>query len=153
MVTTYRIFKSKHSTSWHDGEGAFRYGGRWNSRGTRLLYTSGSLSLAAVEMLVNLNSEELLYSYSYATVEFDESLILPVEKFRKLTANWNASPPPIDVQRIGDDWAMSARSPVLKVPSAAIPIESNYLINIGHEQFTSFRLGMPTAFTFDSRLR
>ena len=104
-------------------------------------------------MLVNLNSEELLYSYSYATVEFDESLILPVEKFRKLTANWNASPPPIDVQRIGDDWAMSARSPVLKVPSAAIPIESNYLINIGHEQFTSFRLGMPTAFTFDSRLR
>lgn len=153
MVTAYRIFKSKHAASWHDGEGAFRYGGRWNSRGTRLLYTSASLSLAALELLVNLNSEELLFSYSYATIEFDESLILPVEKFRKLPTRWNASPPPIEVQQIGHDWAASGISPVLKVPSAAIPMESNYLINIRHEQFASFRLGSLTAFTFDSRLR
>ncbi len=49
-----------------DGEGAFRFGGRWNSRGTRILYTAGSLSLAALEMLVHLNSEEILLSYSKA---------------------------------------------------------------------------------------
>jgi RES domain-containing protein len=153
MFTAYRIFKSKHAASWHDGEGAFRYGGRWNSRGFRLLYTSASLSLAALEMLVNLNSEDLLFSYSYATVEFDKSLILPIEKFCKLPPKWNASPPPIEVQQIGDDWAASGISPVLKVPSAAIPMESNYLINIGHEQFANFKLGKPKAFTFDSRLR
>ena len=118
-----------------------------------MLYTSASLSLAALEMLVNLNSEELVFSYSYTTIEFDESLVLPVEKFRKLPSNWSTSPPPIDVQQIGDDWARSGASLVLTVPSATIPLESNHLINIGQRQFASLTLGKPTAFTFDSRLR
>ena len=60
MVTAYRIFKSKHAARWFDGEGAFLFGGRWNSPGTRLLYASSALSLAALEMLVNLNADGLL---------------------------------------------------------------------------------------------
>lgn len=135
-----------------DGEGAFRFGGRWNSRGTRILYTAGSLSLAALEMLVHLNSEEVLLAYSFASAEFDESLILPVEDFRPLPENWSASPPPLDIQRIGDEWAETLASVVLKVPTSVLPVEFNYLINVGHPEFSKVKFGKPQTFTFDERL-
>lgn len=135
-----------------DGEGAFRFGGRWNSRGERILYTAGSLSLAALEMLVHLSNEEILLSYSFATAEFDESLILPIEKLRTLPENWSVSPPPLDIQRIGDEWAETQASVVLKVPTSVLPVEFNYLINIRHPEITKIKLGKPQPFTFDKRL-
>ena len=131
MITAYRIFKSKHAARWQDGEGAFRYGGRWNTPGTRLLYTSSALSLAALEMLVNLNAEDLLLAYSFARVEFESDIILPVEKFPILPKNWADSPPPNKIQAIGDEWAASLGSVVLRVPSAVLPNESNFVINLG----------------------
>lgn len=152
MLTTYRICKTKYSAAWFDGEGAFRFGGRWNSRGTRVLYAAGSLSLAALEMLVHLNDEELLLAYSFATAEFEESLMLPIEEFKNLPKNWSASPPPLEIQRIGDEWAKTNASVVLKVPTSVLPVESNYLINIGHPDFSNINLGEPQKFTFDKRL-
>jgi RES domain-containing protein len=152
MVTTYRICKTKYAVTWFDGEGAFRFGGRWNSRGTRILYTAGSLSLAALEMLVQLNDEEILLSYSFATAEFDESLILSVEEFRALPENWNASPPPLEIQQIGDEWVRDIASVVLKVPTSVLPVEFNYLINVDHPEFLKVQLGKAQNFTFDERL-
>ena len=131
-----------------DGEGAFRFGGRWNSRGIRILYTAGSLSLAALEMLVQLNDEEILLSYSFASAEFDESLILPIEEFQTLPKNWNGSPPPLEIQRIGDEWGQKKTSAVLKIPSLILPVEYNYLINIGHPDFSKIKF----TFTFNERL-
>lgn len=152
MITAYRIFKSKHAATWHDGEGAFRYGGRWNTPGTRLLYASSALSLAALEMLVNLNAEELLLAYSFARVEFDTDLIFPIEKFRKLPRDWADSPPPNEIQAIGDEWSASLRSAVLEVPSAVLPNESNFVVNLNHPDFYKVRLGMVETFKFDRRL-
>lgn len=152
MVTTYRICKTKYAETWFDGEGAFRFGGRWNSRGTRIFYTAGSLSLAALEILVHLNDEEILLSYSFAAAEFDESLVLPVEEFRALPENWSASPPPLEIQRIGDEWASAQASVVLKVPTSVLPVEFNYLINVEHPEFSKVQLGKPQTFTFDERL-
>lgn len=134
-----------------DGEGAFRFGGRWNSRGTRILYTAGSLSLAALEMLVHLNNEEILLSYSFAIAEFDKSLILPIEEFQTLPENWNASPSPLEIQRIGDEWARSKASVVLRVPTSVLPVEFNYLINVEHPEFSKVKLGEPQTFTLDER--
>lgn len=151
MITAYRIFKSKHAATWYDGEGAFRYGGRWNSQGTRLLYASSALSLAALEMLVNLNAEELLLAYSFAKVEFESEMILSVEKFCKLPKNWADSPPSIEIQAIGDEWAVSLRSAVLQVPSAVLPNEINFLINRNHPDFRQVRLGKVERFRFDPR--
>ena len=139
-------------SDWFDGEGAFRFGGRWNSRGTRILYTAESLSLAALEMLVHLNDEEILLAYSFAAAAFDESLVLPVEEFRALPENWSASPPPLEIQRIGDEWAREQASVVLKVPTSVLPVEFNYLINVRHPEFSKVKLGEPQTFTFDERL-
>ena len=152
MLTTYRICKTKYVAAMFDGEGARLYGGRWNSRGTRIIYTVGSLSLAALEMLVHFNNEEILLSYSFAAAEFDESLILPVEEFGTLPENWSNSPLPLDIQRIGDQWAQSRTSVVLKVPTSVLPVEFNYLINIEHPEFSKVNRGKPQTFTFDERL-
>lgn len=152
MLTAYRICKTKYAATWFDGEGAYRFGGRWNARGTRLLYTAGSLSLAALEMLVHLNDEEILLAYSYATAEFNENLILSVEDFRSLPENWSDSPPQLEIQRIGDEWAREQASVVLKVPTSILPVEFNYLINVQHPEFSKVKLGEPQTFNFDERL-
>lgn len=152
MPTAYRIFKTKFSKTWFDGEGAFLFGGRWNSKGTRILYTAGSLSLATLEMLVHLNSEQLLFSYSYAKLEIEEKDILYVEEVAKLPKSWSVSPPTLAIQRIGDDWAASMASLVLRVPTSIVPSEFNYLINIGHPRFGSIKRGKPQLFRFDERL-
>jgi len=152
MPTAYRIFKTKFAKTWFDGEGAFLFGGRWNTRGTRVLYAAGSLSLAALEMLVHLDSAELLSSYSYATLEFEANDVLPVEEFVKLPKNWSSSPPPLAVQRIGDNWAASMRSLVLRVPTSVVPGEFNYLVNVAHPKFSTIKRGKPQLFRFDERL-
>ena len=152
MITAFRIFKTKYSASWFDGEGAFRYGGRWNLRGTRVFYAAESLSLAALEMLVHLSSEQLLLSYSFAVIEFEEKLILPIEKFAELPKNWNNSPPPLEVQQLGNNWARSKISVVLEVPTSILPVEKNYIINIEHPDFAKIKLGKPQTFKFDNRL-
>ena len=152
VLTTYRICKTKYAGTMFDGEGAFRFGGRWNSRGVRILYTAGSLALAVLEMMVHLNNAEILLSYSFATVEFDERLILPVEEFRTLPENWSAAPPPLEIQQIGDEWAEAQASVILKVPTSVLPIEFNYLINVGHPEFSKVKLGKPQVFTLDERL-
>ena len=153
MPAAYRIFKTRFAKTWFDGEGAFLFGGRWNSKGTRVLYAAGSLSLATLEMLVHLNSAELLASYSYATLEFDEKNVLHVEDLGKLPKNWSASPPPVAIQRIGDNWAASMRSLILRVPTSIVPGESNYLLNVAHPKFSMIKRSETRLFRFDDRLR
>jgi RES domain-containing protein len=152
MLTVFRICKTKYAQSAFDGEGAWRFGGRWNSRGTRIIYTAGSLSLAALEMLVHLQDEQILLAYSFITAQFDEELVLPVEEFRQLPDDWSASPAPVQVQQIGDDWAQSGASAVLEVPTSIIPLERNYLLNPAHPDFKRIRIGTPEEFVFDERL-
>ncbi len=58
-ITAWRIFKKKHRASAFAGEGARRFGGRWNSKGVAIIYTSGTVSLAVLEILVHLETPRL----------------------------------------------------------------------------------------------
>jgi RES domain-containing protein len=148
----FRICKTKRAREAFDGEGAFRFGGRWNSRGTRIVYTAGSLALAALEMLVHLDDDSMLFEYSFVPAEVPPELILPVEEYRALPKNWSASPAPSAIQRIGDAWAREKASAVLEVPTSIIPREKNYLLNPAHADFSRIKLGEPQGFAFDTRL-
>lgn len=152
MLTTYRIFKTKYSYAWFDGEGAFRFGGRWNTRGRRLLYTSSTLSLALLEVLVHLEKEMMVPKYSLASLTFDERMVADVREIAELPQDWSGPMLSADVRAIGDEWSRSFRSVVLKVPSIVVPKEFNYLINVEHQDFEKVKLGNPEAFIFDDRL-
>ncbi|CAN5591146.1 RES family NAD+ phosphorylase [soil metagenome] len=152
MQTVYRIFKTKHRSGWSDGEGAFRFGGRWNSPGTRILYTASSLSLATLELFVHLNSEALLAAYSFASVTIDGAVVERVENLAELPDNWGMFPSPEETQRIGDEWVASGAGLVLSVPSAILPVERNYLINVGHSDFSKLGRSRPEQFVVDKRI-
>jgi RES domain-containing protein len=151
MPSSWRLTKTKHLSTALDGEGAKEAGGRWNSPGVAVIYTSGSLSLALVETLVHLPGE-ILPAYSALRVEFEESLVRIVAP-AALPANWRDSPPPPETQAIGDRWVADLTSAVLQVPSVVVPDEFNYVLNPAHPDFRRVTIGPPSSFPFDPRLR
>ena len=151
MVSAWRITKRKHVRSAFTGEGARLYGGRWNSPGTAIIYTAESQSQAVLEILVHLDSPELLKKYTLFQVGIDESYIVDIDA-ALLPRNWRSEPAPGKVQKIGDEWAASATSPVLRVPSTLVPGESNFLLNPRHAGFLKLQFSEPLPFHFDPRL-
>jgi RES domain-containing protein len=151
IVSAWRITKRKHARDAFTGEGACEFGGRWNNPGTAIVYTAQSQSLAALEMLVHLDSSELLAKYVLIGVEFDQALVRPVD-LTALPRHRRADPPPPEVRAVGDEWILAGSSAVLQVPSAQVPGESNFLLNPAHVDFPRFRFGKPLDFHFDPRL-
>lgn len=150
MRQAFRIVREKFAATAFTGEGAARYGGRWNSAGIRLVYTSASASLAALETLVHLNPA-MRFTYLLFPIEFDERLVEKIP-LANLPADWRDEPPPPATKRLGDAWARQARSAVLELPSVIIPGETNYLLNPSHPDFKFISIGTPAAFAFDHRL-
>lgn len=152
MIEAWRLIKAKHAESAFTGEGARLYGGRWGSAGTAIVYTAGSLALAQLEILVNLPTEKLLGAYVAFRLRFDEALVevLPPEE---LPAAWRRDPVPQSAKNIGDRWVSEAHSLVLKVPSAVVPPESNYLVNPNHPGFERLEITGPIDPLIDPRLR
>jgi RES domain-containing protein len=151
IISAWRIFKSREARDAFTGEGARRFGGRWNSRGTPIVYTAESVALAILEILVQLESRKPLPAYRIAMVKFDASLV-SVLRQGQLPRNWRAEPPPARARLIGDNWILRARSAVLRVPSAVVPRANNFLLNPGHPDFARISLGKPERFEFDARL-
>ena len=133
MIQAWRIVKEKYANSAFSGEGASRTGGRWNSRGTWIVYTSATKSLAALESLVHLNPP-VLFNYMAICATFDESLVERMP-YSLLPDEWREHPAPQTTQKLGDAWVREARSAVLELPSVIIPGETNYLLNPAHPDF------------------
>ena len=91
-VTAWRITKRKHARNAFSGEGAREFGGRWNNPGTAVVYTAQSQSLAALEMLVHLDSADLLEKYVLLAADFDQSLIKVLNP-SDLPRNWRSDTP------------------------------------------------------------
>lgn len=149
--TAWRITKRKYAKTAFDGSGARKFGGRWNSHGTLVIYTAQSQSLAVLEVLVHLERPRALQEYVLIPVEIDEPLVRTVE-LADLPKQWRQYPGPPALREMGDDWVRSGASAVLKVPSALIPAENNFLLNPAHADFKRLVIGEPAAFEFDARL-
>ena len=150
MRQAWRIVKEKYAATAFSGEGASRTGGRWNSRGTWVVYTSGTQSLAALETLVHLNPP-VLFKYVVFRIEFDETLVERVAP-GSLPVDWTEEPPPPSTKEVGDLWVKKARSVILELPSVIIPGESNYLLNPTHPDFKKIVFDKLETFSFDPRL-
>jgi RES domain-containing protein len=151
IITAWRIFKPKHQAGAFTGEGARRFGGRWNSKGVAVIYTADSLALAALEMLVYLQAHRILDTYLVAPVRFHESLVRNLDRSR-LPADWRRDPVPLALRSLGDQWVAGNQSLVLRVPSVIIESECNYLLNPAHPDFAKLSFGRPQKFRYDSRL-
>ena len=150
MAQGWRIIREKHAAGAFSGEGARRFGGRWNSRGISVVYTSSTKSLAALEILVHLNPP-VSFRYVAVRIKFNDALIETIRS-TTLPADWAAEPPSPSSQVIGDAWVQAGSSAVLAVPSAIVSDESNYLLNPAHPDFNKIMVSAPELFAFDRRL-
>jgi RES domain-containing protein len=150
-VVAWRIVQRKFAKLAFTGEGARLFGGRWNSPGYVVVYTAQSLALAALEILVHVDSDKLLQNYVAIPVTIDPQLITQVDE-SALPNNWHAYPASKATRTIGDAWISNGVLPVLQVPSTVIPTEFNFLLAPSHKDFRKLRIGKPQRFRFDWRL-
>ena len=151
----FRIVSPRWATDALSGEGARKFGGRWNSPGRPMVYLGGSRALAALEMLVHLTtplSRAKLYQIIKVSIPTHLISDYPLEILPK---NWRDHPPTTLTQEIGDDWLQSPASMsqlALRIPSTLIPEESNILLNPLHPDFKKIQSETPQDFSFDARL-
>lgn len=151
MPSAWRIVRAARAKSAFTGEGARIYGGRWNSRGTAIVYVSEHESLAALELLVHLTPLIPDARYLSFRLEWEDKLTSRLS-VKNLPPHWNAEPPGIQTMQIGDEWADMGKSVALAVPSVLSTSEMNFLLNPRHPDFRKIKISEPLEYRFDPRL-
>lgn len=134
-----------------DGEGARLAGGRWNSRGRPAVYTSSRLSLAALELLVHTDVPIVPPDLVAFEIEIPDATPIASIAVTDLSEGWRLPGNP-QCRALGDQWLAEGRAPVLRVPSAVVPEELNYIINPRHAGAAAIRVVGQRPFSFDARL-
>jgi RES domain-containing protein len=150
--TIWRITSARYAGRAFDGAGARLYGGRWNHRGTAVVYCSETLSLAALEYFVNLDPELAPPDLVSVAADLPADLAVETLEVEGLPSKWRSYPGPKVLKDLGTGWARAGRTAVLFVPSSVIPRETNVLLNPAHPDFPNIRLHPAEPFSFDPRL-
>jgi RES domain-containing protein len=151
LTRVYRILRKPYSQKPFDGEGAYRFGGRWSSPGTRLVYTAEHLSLAMLEYLVHIDRDDPPGDLVLVTANVPDAVSRVSISLKQLPGNWRSTPAPAELAMLGDAFSRNLRAAVLSVPSALAPAESNWLINPQHPDASKIRVDPPVRFLFDPR--
>jgi len=146
------VLRAAYARAPFDGEGAYRYGGRWSSPGTRLAYASEHQSLAMLEYFVHLHPEDPPDDLVLATADVPESLSRGRVEVSALPANWREAPAPPPLAQIGDEFVNKAKNCVLLVPSALAARENNWLINPQHSEFKQITINRTEPLSYDPRM-
>jgi len=147
----WRICRRRYATEAASGEGPRLYGGRWNSRGVRVVYASTSLALAAVETFINLEPNLVPNDLVSIVGEIPEGVEILRVTIENLPAKWNRSREE-SLRKVGDAWVREGLTAALLVPSAAIKGEWNLLLNPAHADFAHVIFEKPEPFDFDNRM-
>lgn len=126
---------------------------RWNSRGYFVIYTAGSRALACLENLVHTDCEGLKNLFKIIVIKIPDDVKITEIQETDLLENWTKSNNLHETRQIGNTWLSLYTSCVLKVPSAIIRGEFNFLINPAHVQFSKIKIKALEQFEFDSRLK
>ncbi len=151
MTCVYRILRRPYSANPLDGEGAFRFGGRWSSPGTRVAYTAEHLSLAMVEYFVHLDTDDIPDDLVLVRAEIPDIIPRISVTPKQLPPEWRYTPAPAALTDIGDHFVREGKAGILSVPSAIAPSESNWLINPAHPAFSKIRTHPGEPFNYDPR--
>ena len=144
----YRLTTGKFAND-ISGTGAKIFGGRWNPVGFAALYTSQYISLAILEILVRATRFTSPDSYTLISFEIPDEGIYDIQ-LKKLKNNWKS-----DIQYtqgMGMDFLNEKKSFCLRVPSAIVPTENNFLINPLHPDFKKLKIINSALLELDKRL-
>jgi RES domain-containing protein len=133
------------------GTGTRLYGGRWNSKGKPGLYLASSRALAVLEVLVHLQPLLIPDNFCLAEIEVPDDSIEQVA-VNHLPSNWKDISPPGDLKKIGDNFLLGKKHLTLKIPSAVVEAEFNFLVNPLHPDMQKVKILNQEPFSFDERL-
>jgi RES domain-containing protein len=149
----YRLVRKRRAAEAFSGEGARRFGGRWNPKNSPAVYGSEHLSLAVLEFRVNQGGYDPDDQYVYFRFEFDGAWIESVESPpEKWLARFKGDGSITAAQAFGKEWLLQNRSALLSVPSSVIRIERNFVLNPQHPDFEKIRVNPAAELDLDSRL-
>jgi len=150
-MIVFRLSKSKFANDL-SGKGAEKSGGRWNSKGIALVYTSASRALCTAEIAVHTPLGNLPLDYKIISIEIPDDIHIQELQTEDLPIDWKSIPHAHATQEIGDKFVTEGIYPVLKVPSVVVQDEFNFLINPAHSNSHQIRIQAIEPFNFDERL-
>lgn len=152
-MLVYRITQTKYANSLNPPGIA----ARWNSDGSRILYTGGSLALSCLESFVHKNGASISAgNFSVSIIKIEDSVSIneiTIEEIQQLHPQLTDVSNYSITQKLGDKWIRESKSAILKVPSAIIDLEYNFLINPQHPEFSKVEIVKISKFMFDPRLK
>ncbi len=150
-MIVYRLSKKKYKDDL-TGRGAEKTGGRWNSKGIPVIYTSESRALCMSELAVHIPYGNIPDDYLLIQIEIPDVEKITEIKTKGLPPDWKSFPHSDQVQKVGDKILKQNKYLVIKVPSAVVQGDFNYLINPKHKNIHRVRVIGSERFTFDERL-
>jgi RES domain-containing protein len=151
-LTVFRLGKQVYRDQLFSGQGGLYASGRWTPRGRPVVYTSASISLAVLEYTVNYHRRGWVPATVLGRAVIPPGVRIEFISMNKLPTNWFAASPSSQLQMLGGEWLERGDTAVLKVPSAIVPEEWNYLLNPLHTDFRKIRISAPKPFDFDQRV-
>jgi RES domain-containing protein len=152
LSRVYRVLRKAYARTPFDGEGAYRYGGRWSSPGTRLCYASEHQSLAMLEYFVHLDQDDPPGDLILAVAEVPDDLNRAQVETKRLPSNWRDPAAPPELARFGDEFARRGKDCLLRVPSVLAPNENNCLINPAHPDYKKIVVRATESLNYDPRM-
>ncbi|MDB5249397.1 MAG: hypothetical protein JWQ40_3791 [Segetibacter sp.] len=150
-MIVYRVGKTKYANDL-TGEGARLNGGRWNHKLTPCVYTSESRALSVLEYTVNVNIEDIPRALSVTTLQIPEDNIIELS-IAELPGDWRDSPSPSSTKDMGTELLKKRDYLIIKVPSAVLPDEFNYLLNPLHKESSRISIISIKDFVYDVRIK
>lgn len=150
-MIVYRLSRAKYCQDL-SGRGAEIAGGRWNSMGVSMLYTSSSRALCVTEIAVHASLNYVPDDYFLITIHIANDAPIATINENQLPVDWNSFKHGNATQLIGDKFVKEEKYLVLKVPSAAVQGDYNYIINPRHKLMSKVKIKEIEAFGFDARL-
>lgn len=149
-ISAYRLVAPRWASTALSGEGARKFGGRWNTPGRPVVYLGQSRSLTALELLVHLTTPSSRKKhYTLLEVSFPANC---VQKGTLFSEDWKTSPPTRASTQVGDEWLQQQDSLALRVPSSLVEEESVILLNPLHPDFSKVQTLTSRKFCYDERL-
>jgi RES domain-containing protein len=130
-----------------NGDGARRFGGRWNSPGRAVVYTAENPALAILEVRVHLDLAPDLIPDDYVLMEIELGAVAMASLGGASMERVMEQP-----RQAGDAWLGLGKEPVLRVPSFVAPFSGNFLLNPAHPDMTAVSVVAVRPFSFDRRL-
>lgn len=150
-MEVFRLSKAQYGEDL-SGRGAELYGGRWNPKGLPLLYTAGNRALCMAEIAVHAPLGMVPKNYVMISIDIPKSVSIKRLSEKQLPENWRDFQFAQTTQQIGRDFIKAEKFAVLRVPSAVVEGDSNYLINPRHKDARKIKLKSVVPFSFDERL-